>query len=93
MQHYTKLDPSTATAEELVLCAMAIESAMTAEEKTDFLIKSFIIILQGSKNADQKGEESAESLLGSLMAAHFCDTLKNLQSDKILIKEKPQTKN
>lgn len=92
MNQYKKLDPSIATDDEIILCALAIEQEMSAEEKTNYIIESFLFVLHTSRVAKQKGATTANALLGSLVCNHFHDTINNLQSDKVLIKEKP-TKN
>lgn len=92
MNQYKKLDPAIATDEEVVLCALAIEGQMTNEEKTDYIVESFMLFLLASRMAEKKGTETAEAWLGNKMTEHVFDTINNLQSDKVLIKEKP-TKN
>ena len=89
MNQYKKLDPATATDDEIVICAMAIEKQMTNEEKTEYIVESFLFFLYASRMANQKGAETAEAWLGNKTTEHFFDTINNLQSDKVLIKGKP----
>lgn len=93
MNQYKKLDPATATDDEIVLCAMAIEEQMTNEEKTEFIVESFLFFLHASRMAKNKGAETATAWLGHQTTEHAFDTIQNLQSDKVLIKNKPTNDN